>query len=419
LGMGREDGLKTGAPAVQMMDHVKGSSQMRTYLPERETTTEQDGSISRIRSFLRRVAPDSPCMVIDTQTVRQRYLELCAAFPGVRLHYAVKANPAPEVLSTLAELGASFDVASRQEIELCLQAHVPTERISYGNTIKKRTDIRYAYSVGVRSFTTDSASDVETIAEAAPGSSVFCRLLPTDLSSPTSMGRKFGCSPEMAYELFIRAASLNLRTAGLSFHVGSPQLNPHAWDASIGLAAKITTALAAQGIELPALNIGGGLPACYAQPAPPLTEYTEAIAGSLRRYFGSSPPRLMAEPGRFIVADAGLLRSQVILVSRKSTDDPRRWVYLDVGRYGGLAETENEYITYRIASPDRSGGCGPVVLAGPTCDQDDVIYYRNVYWLPLNLRAGDHLDFLSAGAYTATYSAVGFNGFPPLSTYYI
>lgn len=393
------------------------SAPMRVYLPGRETTTDPNNAIARIRSYLDRARPGSPCLVIDTQTIRQRYLALRAALRGARLYYAVKANPAPEVLSTLAELGASFDVASRQEIELTLRANVPAERISYGNTIKKRADIGYAYSVGVKSFTTDSASDIETIADVAPGSSVFCRLLPTGRSAVVS--RKFGCSPDMAAKLLIHAAALGLRPEGLSFHVGSPQLDPHAWDASIALAAEITTALAVRGIALPTLNIGGGLPGCYTQPTPPLTHYAEAIAGSLHRHFGSSPPRLMAEPGRFIVADAGLLHVQVVLVSRKSADDRCRWVYVDVGRYGGLAETENEYITYRIASPDRDGECGPVVLAGPTCDADDVLYQGNVYWLPLDLRAGDHLDLLSAGAYTASYSAVAFNGFPPLPTYCI
>jgi ornithine decarboxylase len=392
---------------------------MGVYSPGRETTIDPDSAIVRIRSYLDRAKPGSPCLVIDTQTIRERYLALRTALRGALLYYAVKANSTPEVLSTLAELGANFDVASRQEIELILRANVPAGRISYGNTIKKRADIGYAYSVGVRSFTSDSVSDIETIADIAPGSSVFCRLLPTGLSPPTAVGRKFGCSPEMATNLLIHAAALGLRPGGLSFHIGSQQLDPNAWDAGIGLAAGITKALAVRGIALPTLNIGGGLPGCYTQPTPPLTDYAGAITSSLRRHFGSSPPRLMVEPGRFIVADAGLLRVQVILVSRKSADDRYRWVYVDVGRYGGLAETENEYITYRIASPDRGGECGPVILAGPTCDADDVIYHRNVYWLPLDLHAGDHLDILSAGAYTASYSAVAFNGFPPLPTHCI
>jgi ornithine decarboxylase len=106
-------------------------------------------------------------------------------------------------------------------------------------------------------------------------------------------------------------------------------------------------------------------------------------------------------------------------VSRKSIDDDRRWVYLDIGRYNGLAETECEYITYQLCTPGRDGETGPVYLAGPTCDGDDVIYQRNIYELPLALTAGDAVEFLSTGAYTASYSSIAFNGFAPLQTYCI
>jgi ornithine decarboxylase len=202
----------------------------------------------------------------------------------------------------------------------------------------------------------------------------------------------------------------------VSFHVGSQQLDPRAWDAAIEQAGEITAKLAADGVELSMLNIGGGLPGRYSRPAPPLADFARAINASVARNF-AAPPQLVLEPGRFLVSDAGLLRSEVVLVSRKSTVDPMRWVYLDVGRYNGLAETENEYITYLLSTPGREGETGPVYLAGPTCDGDDVLYQHNVYRLPLELRAGDHVDFLNTGAYTASYSSIAFNGFAPLPTH--
>jgi ornithine decarboxylase len=134
----------------------------------------------------------------------------------------------------------------------------------------------------------------------------------------------------------------------------------------------------------------------------------------------AAPPRLVLEPGRAVVADAGLIRTEVVLVAQRSAEGDERWVYLDIGRYNGLAETENEAITYRI-EPVSPAGCpddtGPVVLAGPTCDGDDVLYQRNRYRLPLSLQAGQQLDILAAGAYTASYSSVSFNGVEPLHTY--
>jgi ornithine decarboxylase len=124
----------------------------------------------------------------------------------------------------------------------------------------------------------------------------------------------------------------------------------------------------------------------------------------------------MIEPGRYVAAPAGVLHAQVVLVSHKSYGDEARWVYLDVGRFGGLAETEDEAIQYRLVT-DRDGGpAGPVILAGPTCDSVDILYQRTPYDLPVDLRAGDVVRILGAGAYTATYASVGFNGIPPLRT---
>lgn len=381
-------------------------------------------AVDRIRRFVAEQEPPSPCLVIDLATVRARYQQLASALPGARLFYAVKANPAAEVVRELVAAGACFDVASLPEIELCIREGAAPQDISYGNTIKKRSDIAAAYALGVRLFTTDSIPDIEHVAEYAPGSSVFCRIMLADTGSLTPFGRKFGCAPEMAVAVLVRAAELGLRPAGVSFHVGSQQLDPQVWDRAIDEAARVAEKLAAGGISLPMLNIGGGLPGQYTRDpdAPPLADYAAAIRESVRSHFavaGLPEPALVVEPGRFLVADAGLLRAEVVLVSRKSDDDERRWVYLDVGRYNGLAETENEYIAYQLATPGVSGECGPVVLAGPTCDGDDVLYQRTLYRLPLALRAGDHVELLSTGAYTASYSSIAFNGFAPLPTYCI
>ncbi|MBB5895260.1 type III PLP-dependent enzyme [Kutzneria kofuensis] len=380
------------------------------------TAVELTGAIARIREYLERCKPATPCLVVDLATIRERYEELSQAFAGAKLYYAVKANPAREVVRLLVELGAHFDVASPPEIDLCLAEGARPEQISYGNTIKKRADIGYAYQRGVRLFTTDSDADLEAIAEAAPGSTVFCRIVLADTGSLTPFGHKFGCAPDMATQLLAKAAELGLTPAGVSFHVGSQQLDPRAWDAAIEQAGEITAKLAAEGVELTMLNIGGGLPGRYSRPAPPLADFAAAITASVTKHFAAQP-RLVLEPGRFLVSDAGLLRSEVVLVSRKSTVDDKRWVYLDVGRYNGLAETENEYITYLLSTPGRDGETGPVCLAGPTCDGDDVLYQHNVYRLPMELRAGDHVDFLNTGAYTASYSSIAFNGFAPLPTH--
>ncbi|HEY3749157.1 MAG TPA: type III PLP-dependent enzyme [Pseudonocardiaceae bacterium] len=370
-----------------------------------------------IQEFLDGTAPPTPCLVIDLDLVRDNYLALRAAMPATRIYYAVKANPTPEVIRLLVGLDAGFDVASPAEITLCLANGADPATLSYGSTIKKAADIAFAHEHGVSLFTTDSIGDVEHIAAHAPGAGVCCRVVVNPPGAATPLGRKFGCAEDMAGDLLTRAAELGLRSRGVSFHVGSQQTDPAAWRTGIEQAARIGTRLAAAGIDLDLINLGGGLPAAYLTAVPAPERYAAAIDACVAEHFGADPPATMIEPGRAIVATAGLIRSEVVLVARKSAADQHRWVYLDVGRYGGLAETENEAIAYRMVTRFDGTEDGPVILAGPTCDGDDVLYQRTPYRLPMRLAAGDHVDILAAGAYTASYSSVAFNGFAPLPTY--
>ncbi|MEV0680580.1 type III PLP-dependent enzyme [Actinosynnema sp. NPDC050436] len=372
---------------------------------------------ARIRRFLDGERPATPCLVIDLPTVRDRFTALRDALPGVGIFYAVKANPTPEVVGLLAAEGSSFDVASPREIDLCLAQGARPAAISYSNPIKKARDIAYAHGRGVRLFVSDSEQDVRAVAEHAPGASVMLRILVDANTSTYPFGKKFGCAPEMATDLLRLARDLGLVPLGVAFHAGSQQLDPTGWDAAIADAAEVTAKLRAEGVELSTVNLGGGLPAGYLDPLPPLADYAAAITASVARHFGAFAPAVMVEPGRALVAESGVLRSEVVLVSRKSYADERRWVFLDVGRYGGLAETEGEAIAYPLRTSRDGGPTGPVVIAGPTCDADDVLYQNTCYELPLDLRAGDHVDLLCAGAYTASYSSVAFNGFEPLATY--
>ncbi|NMN94513.1 type III PLP-dependent enzyme [Antrihabitans stalactiti] len=369
-------------------------------------------ALGRIRQFLTTHAPAMPCLVIDVDDVVARFGEFRAHFPTARACYAVKANPAPAIVRALAEAGAEFDVASPAEIDLCLREGAAPRSLSYGNPIKKATDIAYAYDRGVREFVTDSAGDIDNLAAHAPGAQVTVRLSVDAPASVTPFGRKFGCGPELAVDLLQRAERSGLDAAGLAFHVGSQQLDRSAWDIAIGTAAKVFAELTT--LDLRRLNLGGGFGVSYAGEAPDLEQYASTVHHSLDAHFPGHTPEIVFEPGRILTAEAGLIRTEVVLVK---PGDPR-WVYLDIGRYNGLAETENEYIAYRIETVERHPETdGPVILAGPTCDGDDVLYQHTPYRLPSDLKAGERLDILSAGAYTASYSSVSFNGIAPLRTY--
>jgi ornithine decarboxylase len=356
----------------------------------------------------------TPMLLIDLDRVESQYQALRAAFPEARIFYAVKANPQPEVLARLAALGCGFDIASPGELARCHSIGAPSTLISYGNPIKKEVDIAAARIAGVDLYALDSGMELEKISRAAPGARIFCRLAVSGTGAEWPLTHKFGCTIETAVDLLDATRRMGLKPAGVSFHVGSQQTEPDAWRHAIHRAGEVFRHAARRGVALEFLNLGGGLPAHYSGPLPPLDAYVETMRSALRLAFGGAVPQLFIEPGRYMVGDAGLLASEVVLIADRSHERVRRWVYLDAGRFGGLDETMDERIRYRlhVAGPPRP--CGPVVLAGPTCDSADVLYRHHVE-LPLDLAPGERVIFLSAGAYTSTCSSVDFNGFPPLA----
>lgn len=378
----------------------------------------------KIFDFLRDEQPATPCLVVDLDVVRARYDALTEALPLAAVHYAVKANPAPEVISVLKDRGANFDVASRGEIDLCLSLGIAPERISFGNTIKKAKDIEHAYASGVRYFAFDSEAELHKIAQRAPGSSVVCRILVSNKGADWPLSRKFGCTEDMAYDLLLKARDLGLVPTGVSFHVGSQQKHPDAWATAVEASAEIFAKLEREGVTLTTINIGGGLPARYTEEVDEIGTYANTVMAAMTNNFGNFLPHMIVEPGRYLVGDAGVIQAEVILVSKKAYEDEARWVYLDIGRFNGLAETEGEMIKYAIRSDMGSGADdvaekGPVILAGPSCDSVDILYQKTPYELPVNLQPGDTVQIYSTGAYTTTYSSVGFNGFEPLKSYYV
>jgi ornithine decarboxylase len=378
----------------------------------------------RIHEFLaerRRAGRDNgPCLVVDLDVVRENYLAFAHALPDTRVFYAVKANPAPEVLSLLAALGSCFDTASVVEIEQALAAGATPDRISFGNTIKKERDIARAYALGIRLFAVDSEVEVEKIARVAPGSRVFCRILCDGSGAEWPLSRKFGCAPEMATGVLEHAHRLGLSAHGVSFHVGSQQTNPKMWDAALQSAAEIFRDLAERGITLQMVNLGGGFPTKYLKNVPAVKAYGNAIFRALSKHFGNRIPETIIEPGRGMVGGAGVIEAEVVLISKKSeAENELRWVYLDIGKFNGLAETIDEMIRYPIRTEADGGPTSPCVVAGPTCDSVDVLYEKQPYELPISLEIGAKVLIEGTGAYTTTYSAVGFNGFPPLETFII
>jgi len=373
----------------------------------------------KVSRYLADNQPATPCLVLDVDRVAANFGRLQQAMPLARIYYAVKANPAAPILDRLVGLGSYFDAASFQEVSMCLEAGAKPEAISYGNTIKRERDIAAAYAAGVRMFAFDSEMELEKLARSAPGSRVYCRILVGNDGAEWPLSRKFGCEVEMARALMIRAAEMGLDAFGLSFHVGSQQTKTAAYEAAIAKVAMLFTDLADAGVKVRMVNLGGGYPVRYKAEVPEIDDFGSAIMGAMVEHFGNAIPEIVIEPGRFLVADAGVVSAEVVLVSRKAENDPVRWVYLDIGRFGGLAETEGESIKYAFQTPHDGTPEGPVTIAGPTCDSTDTLYEKSNYRLPMALTAGDRVELLATGAYVTTYASQKFNGFEPLAEHYI
>lgn len=370
-------------------------------------------TLSRAELFVLSRTFDQPTLVIDTDVVARNFAALAQGLGRAHIHYAVKANPAPEILSTLVGAGSRFDAASRAEIEMCMAAGAQPHEISFGNTIKKVSDIVWAHDQGIDLFAVDAEEELAKIARHAPGAQVYVRLLVQSTEADWPLSRKFGCTPDMALHLIAQARILGLRPVGLSFHVGSQTRRASMWAPVLDEVAEVWETARAAGFALDLLNIGGGFPAFYGQAVQSPEAYASEVIGLVRARFGDVP-RLMAEPGRGMVASAGAIAAEVLLVSRKSDSDLHRWVYLDIGKFSGLAETMDEAIRYQFITEKDFEPTGPCILAGPSCDSADVLYEKQPVQLPVGLCAGDKIVIRNCGAYTSTYASVGFNGFPPL-----
>ena len=184
---------------------------------------------------------------------------------------------------------------------------------------------------------------------------MLVRVLVDDTGSATPFFGKFGATPRVAVDLLARIGSLGLEAAGVTFHAGSQQSRPSTYAAGVRTALEVA---AAAGLARPLLDVGGGFPVGYRSAVPPVSAFADAVTGAVAGAVADGlvdAVALALEPGRALVAEAGVLRTRVLRVSRRPGLDHRRWVYLDAGRYPGLAETENEAIAYPVRPGPRTG----------------------------------------------------------------
>ncbi|GAA2341120.1 type III PLP-dependent enzyme [Streptomyces kunmingensis] len=360
-------------------------------------------------------------LVYDLDGIGAQCDALLRELPDVRVRFALKACPVDDVLGYLAGRGIGADAASPQEIAQALSAGVPIERIHYGNTVKSDGNIAHAHRLGIRDYATDSVEDVRAVAAHAPGARVFCRLATSGAGALWGLSEKFGCSPEDAVQVLCTARELGLAPAGLSVHVGSQQMTADAWQDAFADLAGTLTAARRHGLVLDHVNLGGGLPAFgyadrHGTPLdPPLDKIFAVLRDGMRQLRDLHGDHLafVVEPGRHLVADHGTVHAEVVRLTRRRGPDgvDRHWLYLSVGRFNGLYETDA--LQYPLVFPTHPGAEQVLArVAGPTCDSDDA--FPGLVRVPKDLRSGDPVQVRSSGAYATSYMTRGFNGFAPL-----
>jgi ornithine decarboxylase len=350
--------------------------------------------------------PDrSPALVLDLGVVATAYQALTTALPGIALHYALKCNDFRPVLTTLRDNGCGFEIASATELDGLLAIGVDPAEVLYSNPVKPVRHIARAYAAGIRQFVFDSEEELTKLAAAAPGSWVSVRLAARGIDSDVPSEGKFGVDREAAVDLLLAARHFDLVPYGIAFHVGSQMMRPQAWRTPLRAVKEIMEKLAADGVLLELVNVGGGFPARYDVPPPPLAEYGAVITEGLAAL--PYEVRVVAEPGRALVAEAGTLVATVIGTARRSG---QRWIHLDVGAFNGLMESleTGNRLRFPVHDSRRSPVRELCHLTGPTCDSQDTILFDVP--LSVGLTTGDQVYLGCAGAYTTVYAST-FNGF--------
>lgn len=346
----------------------------------------------------------SPLLILDCERVRQQYLQLKAALAGVELHYALKPLPHPAVVRALDQLDASFDLATSGEIALVRSLGIAPQRCIHTHPVKRETDIREAVEAGITTFVVDTAEEIGKFAAWRERVALLIRLSFRSPDAVVDLSRKFGCDPQAVPMLLKQAKETGVRVRGLSFHVGSQAVDPAKYVEAIRVCVGLFAGARSGGLaQLDTLDIGGGFPVAYRQPVPQIEAFCAPIREALRAL--PAGVRVIAEPGRFIVAPAAI---GVATVMGRAYREGRWWYYLDDGVYGLYSGKHYEHASYPITPLGKSGPLHPSVLSGPTCDSVDVI--DDHIELP-ELQIGDRIVGGVMGAYTWA-TACEFNFFP-------
>jgi ornithine decarboxylase len=361
----------------------------------------------------------TPVVVIDHEVIRQNYASFCRHLPKVQAYYAVKANPAPEIVRTLYKAGASFDVASLPEFLLVHQniERLPAkkrqdfiwDKIIYANPIKPKETLK-ALDRYKPLLTYDNREELHKIKRYAPHAGLVLRLRVPNTGSVVELSSKFGCDPGEAVDLILEAFRTGLVVEGLSFHVGSQCTNFDNFVQALNMAAAVIREARSRGHEIKILDIGGGFPVNYDSHVKPFHLLASKINAEIQRLF-TPGIEILAEPGRFLVATAATSVARII---GKAVRDGKTCYYIDDSVYHTFSGIVFDHCQYHLKA-FKKGETEMCTVFGQTCDGMDTIAQSEQ--LP-HLEIDDLLYSQDIGAYSNA-SSTWFNGFPPAKVVHV
>jgi len=349
----------------------------------------------------------TPFIAYSRSALVRNFQTMRANLPNVEFFYAAKANCDPLVLRTLAEEGCSVDVCSHREALVAFDAGFSPNRMIHTHPCKTEANLRSCFNEGIRWFTFDNPEEMRKMVDYGSSINLLCRLSIPSRSSMINLSGKFGILPSDAVELMCRARDAGLVVKGISFHVGSQCTDPEDFIQAFMTARRVWDEAIAAGIPLEVVDFGGGFPAAYRDPVLTLEAFCQNLAQGLDIAFGDiqSQVRIIAEPGRGMVADTATLVTRVI---GKMIRNGVRWYYIDDGMYGSFSGKVYDHADFPLMTENQEEReLFPCVVAGPTCDSGDVISKDQM--LP-ELEIGDLIIVPTMGAYCSASAAAFFNG---------
>ena len=383
--------------------------------------------IAKQNKILEKIAREhgTPVFIIDHEKIRESYREFREKLPDVQAYFAVKANSNPEIIKTMYDMGASFDVASFPEFMLVHDniKHFPEkerqdfiwDKIIYANTIKPAEVLAKLNEYKIL-VTFDNIEELRKIKKHAPDVGLVLRIRVPNTGSMVELSSKFGAHPGEAVDLIAEAVNLGLGVEGISFHVGSQCNNFDNYSQALNFASSIFKEaelrnyqigfIDREGKKRKILDIGGGFPVKYTPDVKSFSALSVKLNSEIKRLFPKDDIQVIAEPGRFMVATACTLITKIV---GKAVRDGKTCYYLDDGVYHTFSGQVFDHQHYPLHS--FKGGENKVCATfGPTCDAFDTISLADE--LPENLQIDDLLYAENIGAYTIA-STTYFNGFPP------